>query len=125
MKIPANVIAVVAFLAIVYSVSDWVKQYLVTAASAAPPTCLEMLGNTTTEQDGITTIIGQIRNNCEHKFGLVQVGFKLDRADKVGLPPALVFAYGRDLQPGATWEFRTAPVGKNASYRVEKITALR
>jgi hypothetical protein len=125
MKIPANVVVVIAFLVVVYSVSDWVKQYLVTAVSAAPPTCLEMLGNTTTEENGITTIVGRIRNNCNREYALVQVGFKIDRTDTVGLPPAIVSAYGRDLQPGAMWEFRTSPIAKNAAYRLDKITALR
>ena len=124
MKIPANVLVVIAFLLAVYSFSDWVKQYLVKTVAAAPPTCLEMLGNTTMEENGITTIIGSIRNNCEHGYGLVQVGFKIDRPE-TGLPPSLVIAYGRDLEPGETWQFRTSPVPKNAAYRVDKITALR
>jgi hypothetical protein len=118
MKIPANVLVVIALLVVVYSFSDWAKQYLVTAVSAAPPTCLEMHGNTTSEENGITTIVGRVKNNCEREYGFVQVAFRIDNS-------AFVFAYGRDLRPGAIWDFRTPPVAKKAAYRLEKITALR
>ncbi|HET8547091.1 MAG TPA: hypothetical protein VFL57_03765 [Bryobacteraceae bacterium] len=122
MKLPANVLAVVAFLAIVYAVSGWVQSYLVSATAARAASCLELLGSTTVEEQGITRIAGSIRNNCGRKYLAVQVSFKLDRTDKSGLPPAFVFADGHDLAPGAIWEFRTSPVAKSTAYHVDEIS---
>jgi hypothetical protein len=105
--------------------------------------CLEMLGNTTTEVDGLTKITGSIRNNCDRKFLNVQVSFKVERTTLTGfdgpafgntnsnrssnnnnsftLPEPLVTASGHNLMPGGVWSFETFPIARGASYRLERM----
>ncbi len=95
----------------------------ITSSGAKAPNCVEMVGNTTSEDGGVTTIIGTVRNNCERKYGYVQVVFKLERGGNSDLPEGIVTASGRDLKPGDTWEFKTFPVPRNVSYRLDEINA--
>src|SRR6185436_18004749 len=85
-------------LAVLYALRGRFRDSIVTMSNVKAPSCLEMVGNTTSEQDGHTYIIGSLRNNCEKTFGHVQVTFTLDRTDHTNLPPPLAYVYGRNLQ---------------------------
>ena len=101
-------------------------QSFITSATSDKSACLEMLGNTTTEESGSTYIIGSIRNNCDRKFGSVTISFKLDRqhGPMENFSEASVSAYSRDLEPGQTKEFKSfSPVSKNTTYRFDSISA--
>ncbi|MBZ5674039.1 MAG: hypothetical protein LAP61_07310 [Acidobacteriia bacterium] len=102
------------------------ESFILSVATSKAPACLDMLGNTTTEDNGGTYIIGSIRNSCDRKFGRVTVSFKIDhqRVATGELPEATVSAYTRDLEPGQTKEFRTSTsVSKDTSYRFDAISA--
>jgi hypothetical protein len=87
------------------------------------PTCIELTGSSTREVDSITTIVGTVRNNCDRRYGYVQVIFLLDRkAGDLG-EPYPVSASGRDLEAGATMQIQTLPVSRDTGYRVGEITA--
>ena len=53
----------------------------------------------------------------------MQVNFTLDRPNGDTLPSPKAYAYGHDLLPGKTWEFKTLPVSRNTTYRFDEITA--
>jgi hypothetical protein len=117
-------IVAVAALAGIYAAYSWVRASLGRAGAAAPA-CLELLGSTTTEENGVTYIIGNVRNGCDQKFSSVLVTFKLDRRDNSEFPEALASAYGRNLKPGDTWSFRTTlPVSKDVTYRFDGLSVL-
>ena len=101
------------------------RYVLAVAASKAPP-CLELLGSTTTEDNGISYIVGSVRNSCDQKFSRVTVSFKIDhqRVATGELPETVVSAYGRNLEPGQVKEFKsTMPVSKDTTFRFDSISA--
>jgi len=96
------------------------------SATSNKSACLEIMGNTTTEENGSTYIVGSVRNNCDRKFGYVTVTFKLDRqpGSSGAFSETTVSAYSRDIGPGQTKEFKSfAPVSKNSTYRFDAISA--
>lgn len=100
------------------------RTFILSAASDKL-SCLEVLGNTTTEDNGTTYIIGSVRNNCDRKFSSVTISFKLDRTPgpMETMPEASAYAYARDVTPGQTVQFKSAiPVSKNATYRFDRVT---
>src|SRR5437667_11700855 len=109
MKIPTGILGLIAIVAVGYVASGWFKGHLIAMATGTAPTCLEMLSSTTTEEEGLTSIVGSIKNNCDHKFGQVTVVFKLDRVSgpTEDLPEAVAYAYSRDVGPGETRQFKT------------------
>jgi hypothetical protein len=122
----AGILTLVSLLALGYITRPLFRSFITSATSDHAAACLEMLGNTTTEENGITYIVGTVRNNCERKFGYVTVTFKLDRqpGPAENLPDAPVSAYSRDVGPGQTKEFKTVvPISKNSTYRFDAISA--
>jgi len=100
--------------------------FILSVASNKAPACLEMLGSTTTEDSGITYIIGTVRNSCDRKFSSVTVSFKIDhqRGPTGEFPEYTASAYSRNVESGQIKEFRTSsPVSKNATYRFDAISA--
>jgi hypothetical protein len=98
----------------------------ITSATSDKSACLEMLGNTTTEENGSTFIIGSVRNNCDRKFSNVTISFKLDSTPgpMENMPEGGAYAYGRDVEPGQIAQFKSAlPVSRNATYRFDEIAA--
>ena len=61
-----------------YFTRPWFEGYVLGIATSKAPDCLEMLGSTTTEDSGSTYAIGSVRNNCDRKFDMVTVSFKMD-----------------------------------------------
>jgi hypothetical protein len=95
----------------------------VRSLSAGPEqSCLVLTGSTTREIEGITRIIGSVRNDCKRRFGNVTVALRVYRTDRTNLPDPVIAGYVRDLKPGETKDFETLPVGRNASYSLDKIT---
>jgi hypothetical protein len=87
---------------------------------------LSGLGNTTREEEGLTYIVGSIKNDCDTKFGHVTVIFKLDRepGPTESLPQAIAYAYSSDVEPGETRQFKTAlPISKNSAHHFDGINA--
>jgi hypothetical protein len=129
LKISTGILAVAAVLGAIYAVNLGVRGYLVSATSDKALSCLEMLGNTTTEEEGVTRIVGSVRNNCDRRFSNVTVVFDLDRSTSENaairdMPDTKVAAYGRDLEPGATIQIKSViPLGKDPIYRFDKIIA--
>jgi hypothetical protein len=85
-----------------------------------------MLGNTTTEENGSTFIIGSVRNNCDRKFSSVTISFKLDSTPgpMENMPTGGAYAYSRDVEPGQIAQFKSAwPVSRDATFRFDGITA--
>jgi hypothetical protein len=125
MKLPAGILVLIAIFAVIYATRQRLQSYIGSMSGTAPE-CLEMLGSTTSEDDGHTYIIGSLKNNCDHAFGSVTVLFTLDRTNgPMGdFPEGSAYAYGRDIQPGETWAFKSAlPITTNSSYRFEGINA--
>ncbi len=122
----AAIVTVVSLLALGYFTRPLFRSFITSATSDKAAACLEMLGNTTTEENGITYIIGSVRNHCDRRFGSVTVTFKLDRTPgpTQDMPESTVSAYSRDVEPGRTAQFKTAvPVAKDSTYRFDAITA--
>jgi len=121
----AGILTLVFLFALGYVTRHLFRSFITSATSDHAAACLEMLGSTTTEEDGNTYIIGTVRNNCERKFGNVTVTFKLDRQpgpmENLDAP---VSAYARDVGPDQTKQFKTAvPISKNSTYRFDAISA--
>jgi hypothetical protein len=124
---PASILTLVCVLGAVYFVRTHFANWILSAASGSTPTCLELVGSTTSEVDGVTHIIGSVRNNCDRKYLYVQVAFTLDRSNDStvrDLPEMKTSAAVRDLESGATASFQTVlPVSRNTIYRFDGITA--
>ena len=123
-----SILALICALGGWYYLRTHFGEWIQSAASSSTPSCLEMLGSTTSEEDGVTNIVGNIKNNCDRKYLYVQVVFTLDNsnADPAmrDMPEPKAVASVRDLEAGATMPFKTAiPVSKNATYRLDGITA--
>ena len=138
MKLIAIILGLVALVAARYALHTGFRSLVISATTDKAATCLAMLGNTTREQEGLTYIVGSIKNNCDQKFGHVTVAFKIDRpsgstvglpeaidpygsrvqsgqtqkfkpsGSTIDLPEALVLAYSSDVKPGETRNFKTA-----------------
>ena len=95
----------------------------VTAPTSQTSNCLEMVGSTTSEEEGTTYITGSFRNNCGREIGNVTVMFKLDQAPGTfGLSQA--YAYSRNVKADETREFKSAlPVSKDTVYRFDGFNA--
>ena len=121
----AGLIVLLCIFAAGYITRPQFRSFILSATSDKSA-CLEMLGNTTTEENGSTYIAGSVRNNCDRKFGSVTVSFKLDRqsGSAGAFGETIVSAYSRDVEPGQTKEFKSfAPVSKTATYRLDAISA--
>jgi hypothetical protein len=126
MKILASVLGLIALFALRSTVSDWFSNSFIPKATTSAASCLALAGSTTSEEDGHTFIIGNIRNNCDHKVGSVTVSFKLDRPPGPQQPfsEGIAYAYARDVAPGETRRFKTAVmIPKRATYHFDKINA--
>ena len=122
----AGLLALVCIFAAGYITRPLFRGFILSATSNKAAECLEMLGNTTTEENGIAYIIGSVRNNCDRPFGSVTVTFKLDRqpGPTGDLPETTISAYSRNVEPGQTKEFKAVvPISKNATYRFDSISA--
>lgn len=108
--------AILIALVIVFVLGVSLKNYIFSVSSAAAPKCLEYAGSTIAERDGVTAISGTVRNNCDREFRTVQINFILDAGGKAT-------AYGDDLRPGKSWDFRTLPIRKDSTYRFSDISA--
>jgi hypothetical protein len=130
-------ISTIITLAALIAAASIVKGYLfntvfgsVTGNKAATTSCVAVLSNTTTEEQGVTSLIGRVKNSCDRSFGSVTIVFKLDRLpepsdesdDAPDLPVAEAYAYVSDLKAGETREFKSAlPVSKNSGFRLDAI----
>ena len=124
MKIAAGILCLLGFVWVI-TAFGWVSSRLGNLGSKAPA-CLEVLGSTTSEEDGVTYIVGSLRNTCETKFSQVTVLFKLDRVPgpMEGMSEGSAYAYSRDVEPGDVRQFKSAiPVSKDSSYRPDGISA--
>lgn len=106
-----------------YFLRERLTRAMSTATAQTPSGCLEMVGSTTTEEEGATYITGSFKNNCGRDIGHVTVMFKLDQAPGAfGLSQA--YAYGNDVKADETREFKSAlPVSKETVYRFEGFNA--
>ena len=124
-SIKGVLLGLIAFLAVRYAFLYGVQK-AVTSASADRASCVIMVGNTTRDENGLTYIVGSIRNNCDHRVDHVTIGFKLDRPADSNLSRSdvPVYAYSTDVQPGETRQFKTTfPIGKNVIYRYDGMSA--
>jgi hypothetical protein len=108
---------------VVYGVREYIATTYVntmtTVAKGGAANCLEVLGTTTAQEEGRTSIIGNIRNNCGRPVGQVTVSFKFDPPSR-----AIAYAYVHNLRAGETRRFKSAfPVPNNTTYRFEGINA--
>jgi len=76
---PANILTLIAILVAGYAARAWFGSHIVSMITSKGPDCLELLGNTTSEEEGTTYIVGSIKNNCDRSFGQVTILFNLDR----------------------------------------------
>jgi hypothetical protein len=125
---PSGVVGIL----IVVAVGYWIRTAFRSTMSAAmtagvTPACLELMGSTTTEDNGVTKIIGSVRNSCDRKYGTVIVSFKLSRADQNGplanFPESVITASVSDLKPGDTKDFKTLPVSSSTTFRFDEMRA--
>jgi hypothetical protein len=123
-----SILGLIIVLGVSYYLRTHFAEWITTAVSSSTPTCFELVGSTTSEDEGVTNIVGSIRNNCTRKYLFVQIVFTLDNTnpdaamrDRTG---GSAVAVVRDLEPGDTSQFKTViPVPKDASFRLEGITA--
>ena len=100
------------------------QSFILRATSNKAEACLELLGNTTTEENATAYIVGTVRNNCDRTFGSVTVTFKLDRGASDTLPEYSISAYARNVEPGQIKQFKTVtPISRNSTYRFDRISA--
>jgi hypothetical protein len=109
-------------------------------APSSSPACLVLAGSTTREENGVTRIVGTLRNDCRRKFNNVMVEFLLDHSSRDPATtttktnpgetpspaidgPSLITASVSDLKPGTSAEAITFPVPSGTSYRVGAISA--
>ena len=126
MKIPTGVLGLIAVLAVIYAASGLFRNYLVSISTGKAPGCLEMLGKTTTEEEGLTFIISSIKNNCGRKYSQVTVVFKMDRMPGPieNLPAFVAYAYSSDVESGETRRFKSAlTISRNTTFRLDEINA--
>ena len=125
MKIAACVLGVAALLAFRYYVGQEYRQVMAAATSREPSSCVVMVGNTRTEENGHTYIAGTIRNNCGRPVGHVTVSFKVERQpDAAFSSDAPAYAYVSDVAAGETRSFKTLfQIPKDTGYRFDGITA--
>ena len=126
MKVPAGFLGLIAILAVVYAASGLFQDYVVSISTGKGPSCLEMLGKTTSEEEGLTYITGSIKNNCNRKFSNVTVVFKFDRAPGPAqdLPEGIAYAYSSDVPPGEIRRFKSAlPISRDSTFRLDGINA--
>ncbi|MDX2153998.1 MAG: hypothetical protein SFV54_24875 [Bryobacteraceae bacterium] len=117
-----RLLTLLAVLALTPSCSTLVRSMIGQGANQA---CLVLAGSTTQEINGITRIAGSVRNDCDRRFLNVTVVLRLYRPARgpgSQLPEAAVVGTVRDLEPGQTKDFTTLPVGRDASYRLERIS---
>ncbi|HTS61765.1 MAG TPA: hypothetical protein VMH28_07055 [Candidatus Acidoferrales bacterium] len=126
MRIALGVLGLLAILAVRSLIQNQYENVMAGVATGDASKCLAMAGNTTSEEDGRTYIVGSVRNTCTREIRQVTIAFKLDRQRdaKADLPGAPVFAYVNDVKAGETRRFKTAfPVGKDAIYRFDGFNA--
>jgi hypothetical protein len=118
----SGILGLVAVLVVGYTLRT-IYGRTVSLATTETSSCLEMVGSTTTEDEGVTYITGSFRNNCGHDIGHVTVMFKLDQAPGA-FGPSQAYAYGNDVKADETREFKSAmPVSNNAVYRFDGFNA--
>ena len=121
-----GILGLIAVVVVVYAARAGFRHIMNSVATDKGSTCLEMLNNTTSEDEGATYIIGSIKNNCDSSFGQVTILFKVDRAPgpQGEMPEGMAQAYTRDLKGGEIREFKTAqPISKDSSFRFDGINA--
>jgi len=125
MKIAACVLGIAALLGFRYYISQQYQKVAAAVTSGEPASCVAMVGNTRTEENGHTYVVGTIRNNCEHKVGHVTISFKVERqSDSAFNSDAPAYAYVNDVAPGETRSFKTQfQIAKDMGYRFDRITA--
>jgi len=126
MKVITGFLVVIGIFAVIRVTSGWFLNRVISEATSGTPACLEVLGNTTSEVEGRTYIVGSIRNSCERDYGSVTISFKLDRTPgPMGdMPEGVASAYSRNVKAGSTRDFKTTmPISKNATYRFDAINA--
>jgi hypothetical protein len=127
MRVITGILVVIGIIAVVRITSGWFLGHLVSAATASnAPGCLEVLGNTTSEEEGRTYIVGSIRNSCDRDYGNVTLSFRVDRSSgPLGdMAEAVAYAYSRNVKARSTREFKTAvTISKNATYRFDGVNA--
>jgi hypothetical protein len=125
MKGPA-ILALIVIVAASYWIRTSFEEAVTSITSDKTSSCLSLLGNTTSEENGRTYIVGSLRNNCDRKFSQVTVLFKPGPAS-VGttvMPDAGAYAYTSDVKPGETRTFKSAlPVSQDSSYRFDGFNA--
>lgn len=126
MKVASVLLGLIVIFTLRYTYTSWMPSQVIAMSSSKSSSCLALLGSTTSVQDGQNFIIGNVKNNCDRKFGNVTVVFKVDRVSgpTESLPEAIVYAYNRDVKPGETRRFKTVfPISKNSTYRFDGIKA--
>ncbi len=122
----STLIGLIVVVAAIYAVRVGFRTVISSVTQGVSPTCLELVGKTTREDEGRTYIVGSVRNNCTRKYGSVTVVFKLDRqrGPMENMSEGVAYAYIRDVGPGETRAFKSAfPVSKDATFRFDTISA--
>ena len=143
---------VAAYFAARYVLREGMQSLVKTVTTDKAAACLQMLGNTTREEERFTYIVGSVRNTCDQKFSSVTITFKLDRTSgsslglpnavpspyrpkgqtqtfkpsesPIDLPQAIAYAYVSDVKPGETRSFKSAiHIPAISTYRFDAIQA--
>jgi len=123
----ALILGLIAFVGIGFVTRGLFQHYIIAEVTTDhAKSCLELLSNTTTEEEGHTYIIGTIKNNCDRTFSHVTVLFKLDHGAVPGAfeTDAPVYAYGSDVKSGDIRQVKSFnPISSSATYRFDSINA--
>lgn len=122
----STILALIAFAGASYWIRTSFRETMTSLASDKVSSCLALLGNTTSEENGRTYIVGSLRNNCDRSFHQVTVLFKFSRASGKPdfMPDAGAYAYAGDVKAGETRTFKSAlPVSQDTSYRFDGFNA--
>ena len=81
---------------------------------------LELLEHESISENGLSYIVGKIKNNTDKNYSYVQVSINLYNGDSV---VGSTLANINNLEPGATWEFKAINTASNCTtYKITDLT---
>jgi hypothetical protein len=126
MKVSGVIVGVFIVLGLRLFLQHQYKTVITEATSGGPASCLTLLGSTTRDENRMTYIVGNFRNDCKRSVSQVTVVFRVPGpADsKFNSRDAVLYAYERNVAPGEVRQFKTMfQAGKNSVSRFDHFAA--
>jgi len=101
-----GILGLIAIIVAGYALRTGFGHFMNSVGNDKGSTCVELLGNTTTEEEnGPTYITGSVRNNCDYRISQITIAFKTDRTAE-NQSEDMAFAYSSDVKPGEIREYQ-------------------